>query len=139
MRGLGKTLRERAAFLGLTDSEVARRLGMSQARYHNYVADTAEPDLATLVKICRTLDMSPDQLLGCADRNAEPSADDVQRGRVASALSALEGEALAYAADLVEAVVVVQRKRMVSETVRPRRDGVKSVGMAAAKPKRTLK
>ncbi len=64
MRGLGERLKERTRELGLTDSEVARRLGLSQARYSHYANDVHEPDLETLVRIAQTLGMSSDQALG---------------------------------------------------------------------------
>ena len=112
MEGLGKILRERARTLGLSDSEIARRLGLSQARYHNYVSDTAEPDLGTLVRICRALGTSPDEVLLVAGEVAPRTESQIARERVASAAAALEGEALAYTADLVEAMLMVQRRRV---------------------------
>lgn len=112
MQGLGRALRERAAALGLSDSEVARRTGLSQARYHNYVAETAEPDLGTLVRICRTLATSPDCMLDFSGSSAVKTEDDMLMDRLVSAASALEGAALAYTADLVEAMVSVQRKQL---------------------------
>ena len=112
MEGLGKILRERARTLGLSDSEIARRLGLSQARYHNYVSDTAEPDLGTLVRICRALGTSPDEVLLFAGAIKPRTDSEIARERVASAATALEGEALAYTADLVEAMLAVQRGRV---------------------------
>ena len=117
MQGLGKTLRERAAALGLSDSEVARRVGLSQARYHNYVSDTAEPDLGTLMRICRTLATSPDQILHFARPDEASTGDELHRARLVSAASSLTGDVLAYAADLVEAVMAVRRKRLKTEPV----------------------
>ena len=116
MQGLGRALRERAAALGLSDSEVARRTGLSQARYHNYVAETAEPDLGTLVRICRTLATSPDCMLDFRDSSRVKTEADVLMDRVVSAASALEGAVLAYTADLVEAMVSVQRKQLKAVT-----------------------
>ena len=112
MDGFGKMLRNRAAALGLTDSEVARRLGLSQARYHNYVSDTAEPDLGTLLRICRALSTSPDEVLAFDGPISSASGDDLQRHRVASAISAMQGDELVYAADLIEAMITVQRSRV---------------------------
>ena len=112
MDGLGKILRERARTLGLSDSEIARRLGLSQARYHNYVSDTAEPDLGTLVRICRALGTSPDEVLPFAGAIKPRTNSEIARQRVASAAAALEGEALAYTADLDEAMLTVQRGRV---------------------------
>lgn len=50
--------------LGLSDAEVARRAGLSARRYGNYVQGLREPDLATLVRISRALQTTPDALLG---------------------------------------------------------------------------
>lgn len=63
MDGLGEKMRQRARELGLTDTEVARRLGLSQARYAHYVNNKREPDFRTFVNICRILSTSPDALL----------------------------------------------------------------------------
>ena len=112
MQGLGKALRQRAAALKLSDSEVARRAGLSQARYHNYVSEVAEPDLGTLMRICRILATSPDGVLDFAQSARVPTDDELHRDRMMSAASVLEGEALVYTADLVEAMVAVQRKRL---------------------------
>ncbi len=67
MRGMGKRLRARALELGISDSEVARRLGVSQTRYAKYVTDVNEPDLVTVVKLCRLLGMAPEEILGLAE------------------------------------------------------------------------
>lgn len=56
-------LRTRAEELGLSNAEVARRAGLSERRYGNYVSGRREPDLATLVRIAQVLDSTPDQLL----------------------------------------------------------------------------
>ncbi len=64
MDGVGERLRARAKQLGLSDIEVARRLGLSQSRYANSVAGKREPDFATLVRICRILAVTPDSLFG---------------------------------------------------------------------------
>ena len=128
MEGLGKNLRERARALGLSDSEIARRLGLSQARYHNYVSDTAEPDLGTLIRICRVLGTSPDELLIPARKAAPPTGSEIARQRVASAAAALEGEALAYTADLIEAMLTVQRGRAPKPTAGSRAPSTANAG-----------
>ncbi len=119
MQGLGKRLRERAAELGLSDSEVARRLDMSQARYHNYVAETAEPDLGSLLRICRVLSTTPDSILGLGDTPVL-DADDALRCKLVSAVNALKGEALAYTVDIAEAMVASQRRRSSTKPKRHR-------------------
>ena len=64
MRGLGERLKARARELGLSDSEVARRLGVGQGRYSSWVNDTHEPDLETLARVVGVLAMTADQALG---------------------------------------------------------------------------
>jgi transcriptional regulator with XRE-family HTH domain len=70
MRTLGEQLRQRAQGLGLSDAEVARRAGLAPRRYGHYVTGDREPDLQTLVRICRVLNASPNDLLGFADGKA---------------------------------------------------------------------
>lgn len=61
-------LKERAAELGISNAEAARRSGLSERRYAHYVSGVREPDLATLVRIAHTLGTTPDILLGVAER-----------------------------------------------------------------------
>ncbi len=63
MELFAKRLRERAGELGLSDAEVARRVGLDERRYGHYVRATREPDFATLLRICDVLDVTPNDLL----------------------------------------------------------------------------
>ena len=103
MKGFGERLRARAKELGLTDSEVARRSGLSQRRYSNYVNDTVEPDLGTLARIVHTLGVTADQALGLAP----PPAGEMEaiRARMAAATGLLDGAPLRMAAAMMEAAV----------------------------------
>ena len=86
MQVLGEQLRTRAKELDLSDAEVARRAGLSPRRYGNYVTGDREPDLQTLVRICRVLTTTPDQLLGFDDaRSAKKKSE---RGRLIEKLNA---------------------------------------------------
>lgn len=58
-----RRLRERARHLGLSDAEVARRAGLLERRYGNYVTGSREPDFATLLRICTVLGVMPNDLL----------------------------------------------------------------------------
>lgn len=60
-------LRERAAELGISHAEAARRAGLSERRYSHYVSGIREPDLATLVRIAEALQTTLDALLGVGD------------------------------------------------------------------------
>lgn len=64
MDTLAKNLRRRAEELGLPHAEIARRIGLSERRYAHYVAGRNEPDLATLVRIAKVLETTPNELLG---------------------------------------------------------------------------
>ncbi|MBF0268672.1 MAG: helix-turn-helix transcriptional regulator [Alphaproteobacteria bacterium] len=104
MDGLGEKLRARARELGLSDTEVARRLGLSQSRYANYVSDKREPDFATFVKICRVLGMTPDMLLGFGALPEAGSEDERIRLEIQAALLSLNSRTLRTVAEVVSAM-----------------------------------
>lgn len=63
MTVLAASLRQRASELGLSLAEAARKAGLTERRFGNYVAGTREPDLGTLIRIAMALETSPDKLL----------------------------------------------------------------------------
>jgi len=101
MRGIGDRLRARARELGLSDSEVARRLGLSQARYANYVAENREPDFETLLRICRVLGVTPNEVLGFDERD-RPEGVERLRERIAAAVETMNPATLDLVADLMD-------------------------------------
>lgn len=56
-----RTLRKSA---NLTQREMAQKLGVSRSCYTYYETGHTQPDLITLVRICRILEVSADSLLG---------------------------------------------------------------------------
>lgn len=102
MEGFGERLRARARQLGLSDSEVARRLGMQQTRYSNYVSDLREPDLATLIEICRVLGVTPDVLLGVKAGSRAPREVARLRERIEASAASMPPEQLRIAAELMD-------------------------------------
>jgi transcriptional regulator with XRE-family HTH domain len=90
MESFGQRLRARAQELGISDSEVARRLSVGQSTYANYVADRREPDYRTLLRICHVLGTTPDALL----LGSEP-VDGEEEFLEAKAISALRSMTLA--------------------------------------------
>ncbi len=101
MEGLGDRLRGRARELGMSDAEVARKAGLTQARYSNYVHDRHEPDLDAFARICTALGVSAGKLLG-------QSADDTLaalRDRVGSAMLALDEDSLRVLAVVADGLV----------------------------------
>jgi len=112
MKVFGKRLRQRGGELELSSAEVARRAGLSERRYGHYVTGAREPDLETLLKICKVLGSTPNHLLGIGDEEAgEDKKRVASRARLLSAANALETENLQLAAKQVEALLRHQRGR----------------------------
>lgn len=108
MEPFANNLRKRAEELGLSNAEVARRAGLSERRYGNYVSGRREPDLATLVRIARVLDTTPDRLLSFAGDAA--ATDGTEASRIASAVGALGPLDLETVAIMVEALAKARRR-----------------------------
>lgn len=92
MNGMGARMKARAQELGLSDTKVAERAGLAQTRYAAYAIDKYEPDLGTLLRICRVLHLTPDELLGWTEEDGAGTAD--LRRRIATNLSALSPDVL---------------------------------------------
>jgi transcriptional regulator with XRE-family HTH domain len=99
MHGFSDRLRQQARTLQLSDAEVARRAGLSERRYGNYVAGIREPDLGTLMRIATALSTTPNILLGVEDAPRRPD----ERGRH---LARLLGAAECLSTDEVERLVI---------------------------------
>lgn len=99
---LGERLRARARELGLSDSEVARRLGLSQPRYAHYVSGVREPDFATFARICRALGISPNDALGFEVRPRQPDEVERLRQRIEAAVEVMDVPTLRTAAALLD-------------------------------------
>lgn len=94
MDTFAKNLRKRAEELGVSNAEIARRLGVSERRYAHYTRGDREPDLATLTRIAAVFRASTDELLGVVDR-VEPSERDILLARLISAAEGLNERDLA--------------------------------------------
>ena len=97
-------MRSRALELGLSDAEVARRAGLTATRYGHYVSDYREPDLATLVRICRVLGLRPDRLLGY--EQADEAGDGVaeRRRRLVAFAEMMDADTLDLAIPVMQAL-----------------------------------
>lgn len=100
-------LRERAAQLGISNAEVARRAGLSERRYGHYVSGVREPDLRTLVTIAATLGTTPDVLLGVDDPRPVSTRHSLQ-DRITAALAALSEADLDRIAIQIEALATTR-------------------------------
>ena len=99
----GERLRARARDLGLSDSEVARRVGLTQRRYSSYVNMSREPNFADLLRICDGLAITPDHVLGVGE--LQPS-DDAAR-RIVTALQGMASEHRLLAVAAIEGMAAV--------------------------------
>ena len=101
MDGWGERLKQRARELGLTDVDVARRLGLAQGRYSAYTNEAREPDLKLFVRICAALGTTPDDILGVS-----PSAapEDAAMSEVLASLRQLDNDGLALVSALIRTV-----------------------------------
>lgn len=103
MEIFASNLRKRAEELGISNAEAARRAGLSERRYGNYVSGRREPDLATLVRIAAVLGTSPDRLLSVG--TAETAGPhDAARERILAATGALAQADLDTLAIMIEAL-----------------------------------
>lgn len=107
MEVFASKLRERAAQLGISNAEMARRAGLNERRYGHYVSGVREPDLRTLVAIAETLGSTPDMLLGVTDPKPPSQRQDLQ-DRILSALAALSADDLQTLAIQIEALAAAR-------------------------------
>ena len=133
MRDIGERLQARARELGMSDTEVARRLGLAQGRYSNYVNGSREPDLATFARICRELSLTPNELLGFD--TGEDGASSGMRARLEKLLTTFEDEELELALGLLN--VIASYRRASDTLLTTARTTVKTTGIGHEVRKRT--
>jgi transcriptional regulator with XRE-family HTH domain len=102
-------LRQRAQELGLSNAEVARRVGLSERRYAHYVSGRNEPDLAMLIKIAEVLNATPDALLGLAEQSTRKGSRAVLIDRLNAAAAVMTDDDLQAAVAQANAVVAMRR------------------------------
>lgn len=108
MELFASNLRKRAEQLGISHAEVARRAGLSETRYGNYVSGRREPDLATLVRIASVLATTPNDLLSDhVDRTQQSQALRI-RARIVAASAALRDDDLERVAIMLEALAAAR-------------------------------
>jgi len=106
MDTLAQSLRRRAEELGLSHAEIARRVGVSERRYGHYVAGRNEPDLATLVRVAKVLETTPNDLLGFGPE-PKRSRRVLLKDRLTVAANAMEDHELEITVIQAEAVAAI--------------------------------
>lgn len=104
MNGMGARMKARARELGLSDTKVAERAGLAQTRYATYTIDKFEPDFGTLLRICRVLHVTPNDLLGWTEIEADSKIGVLQKHIIAN-LSVLEPDLLNIVDTITSALV----------------------------------
>jgi transcriptional regulator with XRE-family HTH domain len=104
MRTLASKLRRRAKELGISNSEAARRIGLSAARYGHYIRGQREPDLVLLVRIASVLGTTPNALLGVNERKPDKTHRASLLERLKAAASAMTDDELTITVIQAEAV-----------------------------------
>lgn len=66
---IGKRIKELRKASGMTQSELAARLGVSASAVGMYEQGRREPDSDTILKLCSVFDVSGDYLLGNKEQN----------------------------------------------------------------------
>lgn len=76
--------------------------GLSPRRYGHYVTGNREPDLQTLVRICKALNMTPNQLLGFDEKTKKKTAREKLVEKLLAAAEVLDNSPLGNAVRQVE-------------------------------------
>jgi transcriptional regulator with XRE-family HTH domain len=97
-------LRQRAIELGISQSEAARRSGLSEGRYSHYINGRNEPGLTTLVRIAKALQTTPNALLGVDSKKKESPNRALLQERLISAADALRDSDLELAIMQIESL-----------------------------------
>jgi transcriptional regulator with XRE-family HTH domain len=104
MDAFAAKLRQRAKDLKISNSEAARRIGLSERRYAHYVSGKREPDLATLMRIAEALETTPSALLGFGAGKRERTQRAALKTRLTTAANAMSDHELELLVVQAEAV-----------------------------------
>lgn len=66
--GFGNNIKEAMQAKGLTQTKLAEMLGVRQNTISQWITETNEPNVETILRLCRLLDVTPNELLGWEDR-----------------------------------------------------------------------
>ncbi len=107
METFSSNLKGRAEQLGISNAEVARRVGLIERRYGNYISGTRQPD-RSLVKISSVLKTSLDELLSNEVNKPAKSTKRNLQERIASAVEVLNEDDLARIAIMLDALAAAR-------------------------------
>ena len=102
-------LQERTHQLGLSQAEVARLSGLNERRFNHYARGRRQPDLATLVRIAKTLQTTPNWLLG-VEVNETSDVRERLASKIGATCLAMDIQRLGIAATLIDALAMHEDK-----------------------------
>jgi transcriptional regulator with XRE-family HTH domain len=108
MTSFGGRLRARGRQLKMSETQIAKHLGLNRACYTNYVNGQGERDFALLLRLCRVLRISPNELLGYDSRAAGPRTTRHYLQRIATAVPVLTPKSLKMVASIIDATATHQ-------------------------------
>ena len=76
---LGQRIQQLRRGLGLSQEQLGEMLGVSRQAVSKWEMDQSEPDLKTVVQLCRTFSVSSDELLGLESRDRQGEDPGVER------------------------------------------------------------
>jgi transcriptional regulator with XRE-family HTH domain len=105
---IGSAAREARMQLGLTQAEVAEKLGLAHMVYNRLERGKMLPSVSTLLRLCAVLRISSDALLGLEDPEAGAKSGKGERGQGEGArMRQLTGLARKMDEDQLDALVKV--------------------------------
>jgi transcriptional regulator with XRE-family HTH domain len=108
MTSFGSRIRARGRQLKMSETQIAKHLGLGRACYADYVKGQGERDTARLLRLCQVLRISPNELLGYDSPAAAPPAARPYLERIAAAIPILTPKSLKMAASIVDAIAAHQ-------------------------------
>ncbi len=89
IEGLGERLTRMRKLNGMTQQQVADRIGITAGNYTNYESEKRTPSLEKLVAIAELFDCSTDYLLGLSDK-INPGNEYVKKEKIHNLINELE-------------------------------------------------
>ena len=114
---VGKRLRSKRESKGLSQKEVAQRIGVTPGAYQNYEYGR-EISSGRLVQICAVLECSPNWLLGYHDEGMHLAPDSLLLKQLKDALDELNAEGQQEAVKRVQELAELERYTVAGEKER---------------------
>lgn len=90
----GKKLTELRQLKNLSQVDMAQALGIAKSTYHGYENDKREPDIQKIKAICKTLEVSSDELFGLKDIQLRFGNEDIELLKKLSMLDKFDKKAI---------------------------------------------